>query len=577
MNIVIVDCFDTWEHRVDLLRKIFIEEGHNVEILMSDYRHFEKKKRTDSKPDFKFFNTEPYKKNISIARLHSHRKLSKDIFSYINQNVNNIDLLWVLAPPNTFVADAAKIKRNNPRIKLIIDLIDLWPETMPVGKIKPLLRPWKQIRDRNLHYADVIITECNLYRDVLRKQLEGKRVETLYLAREDKGHEPHLNLPEDKISLCYLGSINNIIDIEGIVRVVEECGKVKPVVLHIIGDGEKKDELINKVENAGAEVIDHGRVFGRVDKQKIFNSCHYGLNMLKDSVCVGLTMKSIDYFEFGLPIINNIKGDTWYVIEQYGCGMNVDSSKIIGDIGGENKENRKQSRSFFESALTDTIFKKKVLEIIDMLNTIDGKNQQIVRSSNYGLKETLKNVFTLLLNKVQYPTARFIRRPITIGGGYYINWGKNLTTGYNCRIEVNGKHEEKVLIFGDNVNIGDNVSIRCAERISIGNNVLMGSRVLIIDNAHGNYSGENQDCPDTAPNQRSLYTAPVIIEDNAWIGEGAVIQAGVTIGTGSIIAANSVVTKDVDKGVIVGGVPARIIKRWDVKDGKWREEKDSCT
>lgn len=131
------------------------------------------------------------------------------------------------------------------------------------------------------------------------------------------------------------------------------------------------------------------------------------------------------------------------------------------------------------------------------------------------------------------------------------------------------------MTFGENDNIGDNVSIRCAERIDIGNNVLMGSRVLIIDNSHGNYSDEGQDSPKTPPNKRKLYTAPVIIGDNVWIGEGAIIQAGVSIGAGSIVSANSVVTKNVESGTIVGGVPARVLKRWNEQDGKWQTQKNN--
>ena len=359
MNILIVDCFDTWEHRVDLLHQILTAEGHRVQCLLSDYRHFEKVYRTEPKKDFRFFHAQAYQKNISPGRLLSHIRLSRDIFAYIDKHSRQIDLLWVLAPPNVFIRDAARIRRKHRHIRLIIDLMDLWPETMPVGKMKSLLFPWRMLRDGSLKYADVIVTECGLYRRVLHRVLAGRRVETLYLAREDRGYAPAVNLPGDRIALCYLGSINNIIDIDGIVRVVKICRQKHPVELHIIGDGEKKQEFMERIRSAGAEVIDHGTVYDRAEKQKIFDACHYGLNMMKSHVCVGLTMKSIDYFEFGLPIINNIQGDTRDIVERYGCGVNVDAltPETFADYPAEQ---RASSRAFFERALTTSAFAEKV-------------------------------------------------------------------------------------------------------------------------------------------------------------------------------------------------------------------------
>lgn len=192
-----------------------------------------------------------------------------------------------------------------------------------------------------------------------------------------------------------------------------------------------------------------------------------------------------------------------------------------------------------------------------------------MRTSNYGVKETIQNIIYLSKTKVFYTRARLIRFPFVVRGKKYIDFGTGLTTGRNCRIEVNGIHEDKRLIFGNNVNLGDNVSIRCAHKIVIGDNVLMGSRVLIIDNSHGNYSGVNQDFPDLPPNERKLSSSQVIIEDNVWIGEGAIIQKGVSIGFGSIIAANSVVTKNVPEKCIVGGIPAKVLKIWNDKKQKW--------
>ncbi len=193
------------------------------------------------------------------------------------------------------------------------------------------------------------------------------------------------------------------------------------------------------------------------------------------------------------------------------------------------------------------------------------------RSSNYGVIEQVLNVLFLIVSKTMIPSSRLIRFPIIIRGKKWINFGNNLTTGRRCRIEVNGTFKNKVLIFGENVNIGDDVRISAAEYITIGNNVLMGSKVLIIDNSHGTYSGDKQDSPDVAPNARGLYTAPIVIGNNVWIGEGAVIQMGVEIGDGSIVGANSVVTNSVPPNTIVGGIPAHIIKEYNVRTKVWEK------
>ena len=145
-------------------------------------------------------------------------------------------------------------------------------------KKNPIFNIWMEIRNNNLYYADYVITECNLYKKILKATAGDIQAETLYLAREDKGYNPCLNLPEKEIALCYLGSINNIIDINAIECIIRDCTKKQPVIFHIIGEGEKKNLLIKTAKNAGAKVIYHGKVYDRLEKQQIFDSCHYGLN-----------------------------------------------------------------------------------------------------------------------------------------------------------------------------------------------------------------------------------------------------------------------------------------------------------
>lgn len=363
MNVAIVNCFDTYEHRVNLLHDFFTSRGDNVKVYTSDFRHFEKVRRDDCKADYIYIKTKAYQKNISIQRLSSHYSLAKDIFKRLLEQ--KLDLLWVFVPPNSFVKEAAQLKQIRPQVKVIFDIIDMWPETMPVeGVMKfPPIMLWKNLRDSNLKAADFVITECTLFQEILKKSYPETQMKTIYLAREVKPFVSNLSLPDNKIALCYLGSINNIIDISLIERIIQEISKKKSVIFHIIGDGEKKKELIRLSKSAGAEIIDHGKVYDSVQKQKIFDSCHYGLNIMKDSVFVGFTMKSMDYFEAGLPIINNIKGDTWEMVEKYKLGVNLDDKTKLNlqDL------DRKFVRTFFETQLSNDKFNNKMVNLLKQL------------------------------------------------------------------------------------------------------------------------------------------------------------------------------------------------------------------
>lgn len=91
-------------------------------------------------------------------------------------------------------------------------------------------------------------------------------------------------------------------------------------------------------------------------------------------------------------------------------------------------------------------------------------------------------------------------------------------------------------------------------RITIGENVIMGPRVFITSTNHGM-------SPDMPMRQQLQTREEVVIGNDVWIGTGAVILPGVTIGDGAIIAAGAVVTKSVAPYAVVGGVPARVLKR----------------
>lgn len=155
-----------------------------------------------------------------------------------------------------------------------------------------------------------------------------------------------------------------------------------------------------------------------------------------------------------------------------------------------------------------------------------------------------------------------IRKPRKIHGGQHIHVGVDFDAFPGLRIEAIDRHLDKR--FTPRIEIGDRVSINydchigCVNKVIIGNDVLLASRVYISDHAHG--------APDyrdigTPPSLRKVYSkGPVVVEDGAWIGEGACILPGVRVGRHAIVGANSVVTRDVPPFSIVGGCPARLIK-----------------
>lgn len=136
-----------------------------------------------------------------------------------------------------------------------------------------------------------------------------------------------------------------------------------------------------------------------------------------------------------------------------------------------------------------------------------------------------------------------------------------------------GEHEQHFtprLIIGDNVGLSEYVHIGCVNRIEIGNNVLMGSKIYITDHNHGVYRGAHPDSPDVPPAKRPLTTGEsVIIEDNVWIGEFCTVLPGVTIGYGSIIGSHTTVTHDIPPKSIAVGSPARVVKQWDEENQIW--------
>lgn len=145
-----------------------------------------------------------------------------------------------------------------------------------------------------------------------------------------------------------------------------------------------------------------------------------------------------------------------------------------------------------------------------------------------------------------------------------VTLGKRSRINRHTRVLAIKRHGEQrfspSLEIGDDVNIGFGCVLSCVNRLTIGDDVLIADHVYIADSKHGYNERRNVAL-------QPLVVGKVEIGRGAWIGYGAVIAGEITIGEHSIVAANSVVTKSVEPYTMVGGVPAKLLKRFE--DGRW--------
>ena len=156
-------------------------------------------------------------------------------------------------------------------------------------------------------------------------------------------------------------------------------------------------------------------------------------------------------------------------------------------------------------------------------------------------------------------------RGFTIGknsyiGKCYFTWPHKVILGDNCIVEhgtyfkFDGIYSPaKSILLGSGTFIGANCEFNITDKITIGEKCLIASGCKFIDHDHGMSLG-------TTMNVQKPTVSPIIIEDDVWIGVNSIILKGITIKKGAIVAAGSVVTRNVGEYEIVGGVPAKFIK-----------------
>ena len=161
---------------------------------------------------------------------------------------------------------------------------------------------------------------------------------------------------------------------------------------------------------------------------------------------------------------------------------------------------------------------------------------------------------------------QYVGDKLSIGVGVVITGSERIRIGNNVSIMRHSAlyaNDDGKISIGDHVSINSNVCIGAADKgeIIIGNNVLIGQNVVLRASDH-KYS-----FVDIPIINQGHTGGKIIVEDDVWIGANAVVTRNTCIGAHSIVGAGSVVTDNIDPYSIVGGVPAKLIKKRIQDDG----------
>jgi lipopolysaccharide O-acetyltransferase len=172
------------------------------------------------------------------------------------------------------------------------------------------------------------------------------------------------------------------------------------------------------------------------------------------------------------------------------------------------------------------------------------------------------------VKKIRIGPAAYLR------GLSFVEMGEDFSAGRGLWLEAISRYNDEEftprIVIGNHVRISQFAHIAATHLVEIGDNVLIGSKVMITDHNHGQYSNSSHASPHISPTDRPLDREHcVLIGRNVWLGDGVVVTAGSSIGEGSVIGANSVVRGRIPPCTVAAGTPATVRKVFKFDAMRW--------
>ena len=362
-----------------LMAEAFARAGHDVTLWTSDFSHAKKAPRTLSKVEAPFrlmlVKTPPYSGNVSFKRIASHRAYAANWLADARAEARESgkpDVIVVSMPPLS-TADAALAMKREFGAKIVVDVMDAWPETFYRLLPKPLrflgalpLLPLHVAASRAYRGADLVTGVCDAYGDMARAN--GAREYARFYHGIDTSKAQGANAQRPPLSFVYAGNFGRGYDLSAAIKAVLEN---EGATLDIAGAGEREAEW-RALAAHSPRIRFHGYLLGD-ELDKLLDSAAIGVIPLSDDTFVGLPYKLGDYAAHNLRMVTSLRGECAAILEKHSAGAVYDAKDANSFMAAAKKV--QESTPDFASLLSELDAEKIYTTYVDRICSLTSTRQ----------------------------------------------------------------------------------------------------------------------------------------------------------------------------------------------------------
>lgn len=344
MRVWIINPFDNLPHegyrpmRFWLMARAFAQAGHAVVYWTSDFSHANKAPRVVDDParwpdgrspaaddaiNLRLVPTPPYRKNVSLARVRSHRRLADNWLACARREAQRPDLVIASLPPIRLPL-LAKAYADEVGAKFVVDIMDDWPGTFyrllprALRGLGPVVFARARWQARQLYAGAALVTGCSDRYGDLARAAGARGFYRAYhgITVAARPSVPSLSAPKG-LRLLYLGNLGRTYDLT---TVLEALARLPDATLDVAGEGEQLPALKVLAEMVAPDRVRFHGYVGQAAMTDLLAGTDVGLVPMAPDSCVGIPYKFADYAAQGLAIVSSLGGESGRLLARYDAG-----------------------------------------------------------------------------------------------------------------------------------------------------------------------------------------------------------------------------------------------------------------